>query len=88
MITFPLYIFIFLFFFFLLLLTFFTFVNIYHLVHMGNVTVVSAIITLLFLAYTILIIWFTLQQLAPINWQTPIVINFANWFGGNPNFGI
>jgi hypothetical protein len=55
---------------------------------MGNITFVSTVITILFLSYTVLIIFWTAQQLLPVDWQTPIIINFANLFTGNPNFGI
>ncbi len=81
MISVPLYIFLFAYFFFLLAWGVFFFVNVGHLVHTGTLTIPSFIATFLFIAFAAIVLFFTLAQLATVDWQQSVVLWNTDWLG-------
>lgn len=83
MITIPLYPFLFIYGFLLLAVAALFFVNVGHLIHTGTLTIYSFFATFIFLALSVIILWFTWQILGAINWQQPIVVWNSAWLGEN-----
>lgn len=84
MLTIPLYVALFIYFGFLLFFISFIFINLTHLFHTGTLTFFSFIITLFFLAFSVIVLWATWYSLRDVNWQQPIISwNFS--LGNNLN---
>lgn len=88
MISIPLYVFAIIYLVLLAGISIFAFVNIFHLIHTGTITVVSITVTFLFLVYSFAVLWYTATAVAGVNWSAPLIINFSSWFTGAGGFGL
>ncbi len=66
------------------------FLNVWHLLHYGATTMVSFIVTFLFLTGLATIGFFTAQELQYTDWSTPVVLslpaaNMPQWNPASPN---
>lgn len=56
----------------------FALVNIYHMIHFGETTKVSFLVTFAFYAVSVLILFFTWQALQGTDWQQAISLDIFN----------
>lgn len=57
---------------------FFSLINISHLVRTGNTTLVSLFFTLVFLGYSLGVIFLTYNTVVGYDWQTPLTIDLSS----------
>lgn len=81
MISIPLYLILFAYLLFLAVFAIFSIVNVYHIVISASFTLASFFMSFLVFALTVLTLYFTAQLLIGVDWQTPVVILSADWFG-------
>lgn len=80
MLAIPLYTFLGLYLLLLAVFTLFFIINIAHLVQTGSLTFVSFIVTFLFMASIVLLIYATMNLLAGTDWVQDAVIFNKEWF--------
>lgn len=80
MLALPLYTLLGLYLLLLAIFTLFFIINIAHLVQTGSLTFVSFVVTFLFLASVIIMIYATMNLLAGTDWQQGFVIFDKEWF--------
>jgi len=83
MVIIPLYIFLFIFFGALLILSIFGFIGISHLFTTANLSFTSFIVTFIVFALACFTLYGTWSLLQTTDWQLPVKIFDASWFGGN-----
>lgn len=82
MVSIPLYIFLFIYLLFLAVFAIFMFINLYHLVASGSLTLTSFFVTFFLLAFAFLVLYSTWQLIQSVDWRTPVAIFSRSWFGG------
>ncbi len=82
MLAIPLYTFLGLYLLLLGVFTLFFIINIAHLVQTGSLTFVSFVVTFLFLASVIIMIYATMNLLTGTDWQQEVTIFNKEWFVG------
>lgn len=82
MLAIPLYTFLGLYLLLLAVFTLFFIINIAHLVQTGSLTFVSFVVTFLFMASVVLLIYATMNLLSGTEWQQGVTIFSKDWFVG------
>jgi len=81
MFTIPLYVILLLYFVCLAVIASFYLVFVYHLITTASFTAISAFVVILIFAITAVVVYFTFQLLAEVDWSLLMVeFNYSNWF--------